>query len=62
MKHLFCSLALACALVCYAQRVRENVLWLTTPLGAILVSLPAFLGLILSLILHDWFTKLGWLP
>ena len=66
MKYLFCWLALACALVCYAQRVREDRLWLTAPL-ALLCSLAvcvgfACVGLFLFLKMLGWFTEIGWLP
>ena len=57
MKHLWCWLALGCALVCYGQRVAENRVWLTLPL-AVVIAMSGMLG---WLGFCAWFfVKIGW--
>lgn len=59
MRHWLCWVALGCALLCYGQRVLEDVRWLTYPV-AILITLGVGLGTMIGLVVL--FTRIGWLP
>ena len=57
MKHLWCWLALGCALVCYGQRCVENRLWWTIPIWVVLIFGP-ILGMGAVLIwYYGWLAK-----
>ena len=62
MKHLWCYLALACAMVCYVQRGLADPRWFKYLVGYLLFCVFILIAGVGCGGIAEWLSRHGWLP